>query len=143
MTLTKPNAVDDPQEPDTVESDTTPSEVTQEAESGSTGDATVNLYGGEMDLQSAVSLIADVIEKPDDYGLVSSERVELFETKTADHRERIDQLEDSIAELYAAIAVMTDTDTDWRHADVTVYDDGEYQVSLDPTGNGGETSPGE
>jgi hypothetical protein len=142
MTLTKPNAVDEPQEPDTVESDTTSSEATQQAENGSTGDATVNLYGGEMDLESAVSLIADVIEAPDEYGLVSDDRVEPLETKTEDHRERIDQLEDSIAELYAAIAVMADTDTDWRHADVTVYDDGEYQVSFDPTGNGGETSPG-
>lgn len=143
MTLTKPNAVDEPQEPDTVESDTTPSEATQQAENGSTEDSTVSLYGAEMDLESAVRLIADVIETPDEYGLVSSERVEPLETKTEDHRERIDQLEDSIAELYAAITVMADTDTDWRHADVTVYDDGEYQVSLDPTGNGGETSPGE
>lgn len=143
MTLTKPNAVDEPQEPDTVESDTTPSEATQQAENDSTEHATINLYGGEMDLESAVSLIADVIEAPDEYGLVSGDRVEPLETKTEDHRERIDQLEDSIAELYAAIAVMTDTDMDWRHADVTVYDDGEYQVSLDPTGDGGGTLPGE
>lgn len=143
MTLTKPNAVDEPQEPDTVESDTTPSEATQQAENNSTEDSTVSLYGAEMDLESAVRLIADVIETPDEYGLVSSERVEPLETKTEDHRERIDQLEDSIAELYAAITVMADTDTDWRHADVTVYDDGDYQVSLDPTGDGGETLPGE
>jgi hypothetical protein len=143
MTLTKPNAVDEPQEPDTVESDTTSSEATQQAENDSTEDATVNLYGGEMDLESAVTLISDVIEAPDEYGLVSADRVEPLETKTEDHRERIEQLEDSIAELYAAITVMADTDTDWRHADVTVYDDGEYQVSIDPAGNGGGKLPGE
>ncbi|MEZ3164059.1 hypothetical protein ABNG03_07925 [Halorubrum sp. RMP-47] len=139
MTLNKPNAVDEPQEPDTVESDTTPSEATQEQENSSTEDSTVSLYGAEMDLESAVRLISDVIDTPDEYGLVSSERVEPLETNTEDHRERINQLEGSIAELYAAITAMADTDTDWRHADVTVYDDGEYEVSLDPTGNGEET----
>lgn len=143
MTLTKPNAVDDPQDPDTVESDTTTSEATQQPENDTTEDPTVNLYGGEMDLESAVRLISDVIETPDEYGLVSSERVDPLEAKTEDHRERINRLEDSIAELYVAVTVMTEQDTDWRHADVTVHDDGEYQVSIDPTGNGGGTLPSE
>lgn len=138
MTLTKPNVVDDPQEPDTVESDTTSSEATQQAENGSTEDPTVNLYGGEMDLESAVAVISDVIEAPDGYGLVSADRVEPIETKTENHRERIDQLEDSIAELYAAVTILADQDTKWKHANVSVFDDGEYQVSFDPTANEGE-----
>ena len=123
MSLAKPEDIDEPTDTDTVETYT-------DASDASHGDVVTNpavtVMGDEMPVSEAVTLLFDMLESPEAFGMVSESRVEGIETHVGHLAERIESLEEQNERLRGDVAVL------WEH----VASDGPNGQKVIPNGDG-------
>lgn len=90
------------------------------------GETTVTLHGADVSLSTAVETLTETVEDPEAFGLASENSVRELQTEVSILRERIEQKDRHIRELYSAVDYLArglGVGLSWEHADVTPTDD--------------------
>ena len=88
---------------------------------------TVVMFGEEMQLDEAVALVSEVIQRPDDFGFTSEERVVESEQRVLELEDRVAQLEEMNEHLRDDVAAL------WKYVAEQSPATGQYAV---PKGDG-------
>lgn len=83
---------------------------------------TVSLHGADVSLSTAVETLTETVENPEAFGIASENSVLELRTEVALLRERVEQKDRHIRELYSAVDYLArglNVGLSWEHAEVT------------------------